>query len=96
LPPIQILGLATLVVWNPQSPGCQATSPNREIPDMLLRPCVQNFPGKIGEVSPSDFSIHYTHGKAAQRPSKDQLTWLHLRPSWVAEPFTKWGGTSAR
>ena len=33
-------------VWNPQSPGCQATSPNREIPAMLVRPCVQNAPRK--------------------------------------------------
>ena len=27
--------------------------PNREIP-----PCVQNVPGKIGEVSPSGYSLH--------------------------------------
>jgi len=25
---------------------------------MLVRPCVQNVPGKIGEVSPSGYSLH--------------------------------------
>jgi len=32
---------------NPQISGFQATSPNREIPAILVRPCVQNVPVKI-------------------------------------------------
>jgi len=48
----------TAQVWNPWSPGCQATSPNREIPAMLVRPRVQNAPGKNGELSPSGYSLH--------------------------------------
>ena len=35
---------------------CQATSPNREIPPMLVRPCVQNVSEKNGELSPSGCS----------------------------------------
>jgi len=34
-------------------PGCQVGSPNREIPVMLVRQCVQNVSGKNGEVRPS-------------------------------------------
>ena len=30
---------------------------------MLVRPCVQNVPGKIGEVSPSGYSMH-TRGES--------------------------------
>jgi len=33
-------------------------------------------PWNIGEASPAG----YTHGKAAQRSTKDQAKWLHLRP----------------
>jgi len=36
----------------------KATSPNREIPAMLVRPCVQNVPEEIDEVSPSGNSLH--------------------------------------
>jgi len=45
-------------------PRCQASFSNREILAMLVRPCVQNDPGKYGELSPSGYSL-YTHGKAA-------------------------------
>jgi len=45
-------------VWNRWSPGCQDTSPNREISSILVRPCVQNVSGKIGEVSPSVYGLH--------------------------------------
>ena len=53
-------------VWNMWSPECQATSPYREIPAMLVRPCIQKGPGKNGELSPSGYSLHPlgsgTHG----------------------------------
>ena len=32
--------------------------PNRENPAMLVRPCVQNVPGKNGERSPSGYNLH--------------------------------------
>jgi len=48
-----------------------------------IRPSVQNVPGKNGELSPSSYSLHYTHGKAAQSVSKDQVVWLHLRTCLV-------------
>jgi len=68
-------------LWNSQSPECRTTSPpNREIPARLVRPCVQNVPGETGDASPAG----YTHGKAAQRSSKDQVEWQHFRPCfWV-------------
>jgi len=53
---------------------CRGTSPNREIQNRLVRPCVHNVPGKIGEASPAG----YTHGKAAQRLPKDQMEWPRL------------------
>ena len=43
---------------------------NREIP--AVQPCVQNAPGKIGEVRPSGYSLH--RREAAQSLSKDQVT----------------------
>ena len=36
----------------------KAKSSNREIPAILIRPCVQNVPGKNGELSPSGYSLH--------------------------------------
>ena len=36
-------------------------------------------PCNIGYARPAA----YTHRKAAQRSSKDQVAWLHLRPSWA-------------
>ena len=64
--------------------------PIREIPAMLVRPCVQNVPGKIGEASPAG----YTHAKAARSSPKDQVEWLHLRPclvpSWCRASRTIW------
>ena len=39
-------------------PECRATSPNREIPATLVRPCVQNVPGKIGEASLAGYFRH--------------------------------------
>jgi len=45
-------------VQNPWSPVCQATSPNRDIPAVLVRPWIQNVPGKDGELSPSGYSLH--------------------------------------
>jgi len=51
-----------------------------------------NVPGKTGEASPAG----YTHGKAAQRSSKDQVEWLHLQPclvpSWCGA--TSWCGAN--
>jgi len=43
---------------------------------MLARPYVQNVLEKIIEAIPAG----YIHGKAAQRSTKDQVAWLHLRP----------------
>ena len=63
-------------LWNSQSPECRITShPNREIPATLVWPCDQRVPGKIAEACPAG----YTHGKASQRSSKDQVAWLRLR-----------------
>jgi len=62
---------------NLQSLECWASSPpNREIPATLVRPCVQNAQRKADESSPAG----YTHGKATQGSSKDQVEWLHLQP----------------
>jgi len=50
----------------------------------------QNVPWKNGEASASA----YTHGKAAQRLSKDQVEWLHLWtwlvPSWCGASKNIW------
>jgi len=37
----------------------QATSPNREIPAMLVRPCVQNVSGENSELTPSGYSLQH-------------------------------------
>jgi len=47
----------------------------------MARQCVQITTEKIGEERP----IGYTHGKAAQRSTKDSMVWLHLLPGSV--PF---------
>ena len=61
---------------------CWAASPKREPSATLVWPCDQNSSGKIGEASPAG----YTDWKAAQRSTKDQVEWPHLRsrfvPSW--------------
>jgi len=46
-----------------ESLGCQAASPNREIPAMLIQPSVQNVPGKKGELSPSGTVLTTPTGK---------------------------------
>jgi len=75
---------------NLQSPECQAAPPNREIPDTSVRACVQNPLENIGETSPAG----YTHGKAAQRLTKNQTELLHFRPclvpSWCGASRTIW------
>ena len=47
-------------------------------------------PTKTGEASPDG----YSHGKAAQSSSKDQVAWLHLQPclvpSWCGAKRTIW------
>jgi len=59
-------------VWN------RATfSANRKNPAMISH--ATNATGKIGE---AHFAV-YTHGKVAQRSTKDQVTWLQLRPCLV-------------
>ena len=59
---------------------------------MLIRPCVQNFPGNNSGLSPSGYSLHPR--EAVQSLSKDQVTWLHLRPclvpSWCGASRTIW------
>ena len=57
-------------------------------PSHVRRPCVQNVPGKIGEASPTG----YTHGKATQRSTEEQMMWSHFRfglaPPWCESgPF---------
>jgi len=48
----------------------------------MVRPRGQNVTGNVGETSPAGC----THGKAAQRSNKDQVKWVHLRPSLGVEP----------
>ena len=59
---------------------------------MLVRPCIQNAPGKNGELSRFGYSLH--RRGAAQSLSKDQVEWLHLRPclvpSWCGSSRTTW------
>jgi len=61
---------------------------------MLVRPCVQNVPGKNGELSPSSYSLHYTHNKAAQIRQRTRwsdnisdLAWscLRVEPAELSE-----------
>ena len=57
---------------NTQKPEYRTTATlreNRAVTPTLVRPCVQNVPGKIGEARPAD----YSHGEATQRSSKDQV-----------------------
>ena len=72
-------------LWNSKNPECRTISPNRENTTTLVRPCIQNAPRKTGEASPAG----YTHGKATQMPSKDQVEWLHLRPTLLG-PVLVW------
>ena len=51
------------------SPRGDGTAPNRKIPAALVRPYVQNLPGKISEASLAG----YNRGKAPERSSKEQL-----------------------
>jgi len=45
-------------------------------------------------ISPSGYSLHPTHGKAAQNSSMNQVAWLHLQtclvPSWCGARGTIW------
>jgi len=76
-------------LWNSQNPECGATSPpNRKIPAILVPPCVQNVPEKIGEASSAGYT--YTKRKASQKAFKDQVEWPHLRPCLVPS----WCGAS--
>ena len=79
-------------VWNLKSPGCQVSSSNREIPGMLIPPCVQNVPGKNDELSPSGYSLHPR--ESGPKFAKDHVTWLHVRPclvpSWCGASRTIW------
>ena len=45
----------------------------------LVRPYVQNVPGKINEATPAG----YIRGKAVQKSPKDQVEWLHLQPCLI-------------
>ena len=77
-------------LWNSQSSDCQTTSPNQEIPAMLVRPSVQNAPEKVGDTCPAG----YSHRKTANRLLKHQVEWLHPRPclipSWCWASKTIW------
>jgi len=46
---------------------------------MVVRLLDKNVTGKIGESSPAG----YTHGKAVQWSTENQVVWLHLRPCFV-------------
>jgi len=56
-------------LWKSQSPLLC-----REISSGMVRSCDENLSGRIGKTR----SAGYTHGKAAQMSTKDQVTWLHL------------------
>ena len=71
-------------VWNSWSPGCQGTSPNREIPAMLVRPCIQNALGNNGKLSPSGYSLH------PRKSGPEFLQGPCLVPSWCGATRTIW------
>ena len=77
-------------LWNSQSCECRTTSPEREISATAVRSRDRNAPRKIGEASPAG----YTHGKAAQRSTEDQVVGLYLLPglvpSWCGGIRTIW------
>ena len=51
------------------NPECRSAYPNRAISATTVRPRGQNVPKKMGEARPAG----YTHGKAAQKSTKDQV-----------------------
>ena len=51
-----------------------------EISARMVEPRDQNVPGNNCEASPAS----YTQGKMAERSTKDQVAWLHLRPCLVS------------
>jgi len=67
-------------VWNSWSPGCQATCPNRDIPAVLVRPCIQNALGKNSKLSPSGYSLH--RREAAQSCSRTMWRDYIFNPAW--------------
>jgi len=64
-------------LWNAHcaESECRTTSPCRKILATLARSCVQNAPRKSSETRPAGL----TPGKVAQRSSKKQAEWQHLR-----------------
>jgi len=84
----ELLVWQTAQFWNLQNPGCQATSTNRKIPAMLVQPCIQNVPGKNGELIPLGYSLHpwQSDPEFIRWPG----VWLHLQPSLVPS----WCGAS--
>jgi len=50
-----------------------------KIPAAIVRPRDQNAPGKIGEAGPAGC----TEGKADLRPTRHQVTLLHLDHAWT-------------
>jgi len=60
---------------------------------MLVRPCVQNVPGKIGEVSPSGYSLHLWasgpdgHPRTRWRDYISDLAWsrVGVEPAELSE-----------
>jgi len=63
-------------IWNPWSPECQGTSPNREIPVVLVRPCISRM-SQERIANQVLWAAVYTHWKAAQ------VVWLYVRPCLV-------------
>jgi len=59
----------------------QATSLNRKIPAMLVRPGVQMSQERM--VNWLLRATVYTYGKTSQSSFKDQVAWLHLWPCLV-------------
>jgi len=79
-------------VWNLLSPGCQTTSSNREIPAILVRTCVQNVPGKNGELSPLGYSLQPRESgpEFVQGPGDVTTSLTLLIPSWCGVSRTIW------
>ena len=80
-------------VWNLWSPEYQATSPNREIPAVLVRPCIQNVPGKNCELSLSGYSLHQGRNQlfisGGGAIFMKFIRWCHRAYSTVVQLFRK-------
>jgi len=85
-------------LWNSWNLECRVFSLPRAIPVTLVGLREQNAPGKIGWASPAGFTHgrasglggHPWEGKRPQMSTKDQVAWLHLRPSLASS----WCGAS--